>query len=121
MSLLKQIFSWCVAGLLLYGIYLAADESGYISHSVESTVTARQDWLVGETKECFSPVLDWNTALRIGKKTGNSTTSFHCDDGPEHIINVTFFGNPLQPEHKVALWRCKRETDGFTCHQTGAE
>ena len=84
-------------------------------------LTAQQNWLVGEVKECYSGVLDSKTAVQLGKESGYVAESIHCDDGPEHTIKVTIFGQLKQPEHKVISWRCTRETDSFTCKQTGAE
>jgi hypothetical protein len=120
-SAFSTIFGWCAFGLILWGIYYAADTAGYVPHSIETSITAQPNWLVGETKECFSPILDAKTAAQLGKETGDPASLIYCDDGPEHIIKVTVFGNLEQLGHKTATWRCTREADSFTCRQIGAK
>ena len=94
---------------------------GYAQHSVETSISAQQNWFVGETKECSSFPLRDPEAYRLGEEPGYMTASVHCDDGPVHTVTVSFYGRLVQPEHKIAYWRCTRESQGFTCRQTGAD
>jgi hypothetical protein len=110
-----------VLGLIGYGAYYAADQQGYAQHSVETTITAQQNWLVGEVKDCYSNVLDSKTATQLGKEDGYVATFINCDNGPAHTIKVTLYGQLNQPEHNLIRWRCTRETDDFTCRQTGTD
>jgi hypothetical protein len=125
LAFLKLVLRWLVAGTVVYGIYAFADYEGYIQHGVETTITAQQNWIVGETKECWSPVLDKEIAGKIGKEDGNVTSSINCDDGTLHKMKVNIYGRLNQPEHKLIYWRCTRKSDiysaGFTCRETGAE
>jgi hypothetical protein len=93
----------------------------YIPHTVESSITVDQDWLVGESKKCTSVIIPSVLANSIKMKAGYAVLSFHCDDGPFRDMKFRIFGRTEQPEHKVAKWRCTRESEGFTCRQTGAE
>jgi CHASE2 domain-containing sensor protein len=93
----------------------------YIPHAVESSITVNQDWIVGESKECTSVIIPSVFANSINKKTGYAVLSFHCDDGPFRDMKVRIYGRTEQPEHKIAKWNCTRESEGFTCRQTGAE
>ena len=93
----------------------------YIPHTVESHITVNQEWLVGESKECTSVIIPSVLANSINEKAGYAVLSFHCDDGPFRNMKVRIFGRTEQPEHKVAKWNCSRESEKFTCRQTGAE
>jgi hypothetical protein len=122
---LKPIILWS-SGIFLVIIlaaaaYSAADESGYISHSVETSISAQENWLIGEAKECTSPVLNAKTAHYIGQEDGYVAVFVTCDNGPQHAIKVTFYGQLNQPDHKLITWRCTRESEGFTCKQKGSE
>ncbi|MDE3149125.1 MAG: hypothetical protein KGL37_06605, partial [Acidobacteriota bacterium] len=97
------------------------DSSGYISHKVESTITAQSGWMVGESKSCMSIPLDAQIARAVGKAPGYALFYVKCDDGPERKIQVTFWGAENQPENRVAYWQCKRTTESFGCKQTGAD
>lgn len=126
----------CLAGLaalvlvvwLLYLVFAdnphaptEIDSSGYISHKVESTITAQSGWMVGESKSCISIPLAAQIARAVGKEPGYAFFYVKCDDGPERKITVTFWGAENQPENKVAYWNCKRTADSFDCKQTGAD
>lgn len=100
--------------------YQQLDQSGMISHEEDSTITAANDWIVGESKDCTSPVLDADTAAAVQKETGYAFSEVSCDDGPEHQIKIRFYGQQSQPEHRVVLWHCTRAEDSFTCKETGA-
>lgn len=99
----------------------AIDSSGYIRHTVESTITAQSNWMMNESKNCMSIPLDTQIARALGKEQGYALFYVKCDDGPERKITVTFWGAENQPENRVAYWNCTRTTDSFTCKQTGAD
>jgi hypothetical protein len=109
----------------VYGIwqggYKWADTEGYLAHRADTVITARSDWLVGESKDCLSPVLDDRSAILMKKEVGYALSSVGCDDGQEHQMSVTFYGREVQAEYKIAHWRCTREQTSFTCYQTGGE
>jgi hypothetical protein len=94
---------------------------GYARHSVETSISAQQNWIVGETKACSSFPLRDMEAYRLGKEPGYIAASINCDDGPMHTVTVNLYGRLNQPEHRIAYWNCTRESEGFTCRQTGAE
>lgn len=124
LKLIKSIVL-VTAGILFlcalpFGIYSALDENGQISHSVETSISAQENWLVGESKGCTSPVLDAKTAQYLHQEPGYVASLVACDNGPQHAIKVTFYGQLNQPDHKLITWRCTRESDGFTCKQKGA-
>ena len=96
------------------------DSTGYVSHRVQSTITAQADWMVGESKDCFSFPLDAPTASAIGKELGYAFSNMQCDNGPAHKVAIAFWGAENQPANKVAYWNCTRSADSFTCKQTGA-
>lgn len=93
----------------------------YIPHSVETSISVDENWIVGETKECKSYPLISRVAPHLGKEPGYAAGSLHCDDGPMHTVRVTFYGRLNQPEHKIAYWQCTRNPEAFTCRQTRAE
>lgn len=94
---------------------------GYVQHSIETSISAQQSWMVRETKDCSSAALDSETAINLGKEAGYVASSINCGDGPMHTITVNLYGRLNQPEHKIIHWRCTRESEGFTCRQTGAD
>jgi hypothetical protein len=96
------------------------DATGYISHTVQSAITARSNWLVGETKYCVSNPLDPGAASLAERKTGYAFLRVQCDDGPEHNIEIKFLGAEYQPGTAEAQWKCTRSEESFTCLQTGA-
>lgn len=98
----------------------AIDSSGYISHKVESTITAQANWMVGETKDCTSYPLDARDAVLNEKPKGYAFLSLQCDDGPPHKITITFWGAENQPGKTAAEWNCTRTSGSFVCRQTGA-
>ena len=109
------------AGYALYGGDEWLDSIGWISHQENTSISARSDWLVGESKECRSATLDGDGAALTGKKVGYAMSAVSCDDGPEHKMEVTFYGRIEQLDHKLVKWRCTKGYLGFTCWQTGAE
>jgi hypothetical protein len=116
----------CLGGLWLlgYGMYVGygwLDSIGWISHEESTTISARADWLVGESKECWSVPIDSDGAGLTGKEIGYAMNGVFCDDGPQHKMKVTFYGRVDQPDHKLAKWRCTKSYLGFTCFQIGAE
>jgi len=114
----------CVIGLFViaymgYWGYTALDSAGWISHREDSVITAKENWFVGESKDCTSYPLDPNSAKSVRKPRGYAILRLSCDDGPEHNVPITFWGRSEQPEYEWVTWRCKREPDSFTCKQTG--
>jgi hypothetical protein len=96
------------------------DATGYISHRVESTITADPSWIIGETKTCISNPLDSLNAGVLQKPVGYALWGLQCGPGDWHKITITFWGSAVQDEKKAAYWDCKRTADSFTCKQTGA-
>ena len=94
---------------------------GYAQHSVETSISVGEHWIVGETKECSSSPLRYDAAYRLGKEPGFVAASIKCDEGPMHMVTVNLYGRLSQPKDRIAYWRCTRESEGFTCRQTGAE
>jgi hypothetical protein len=96
---------------------------GYVRHSVETSISVEENWIVGETKACKSYPLIPEIANHLNdpKEPGYAAASFHCDDGPPHTVTVNLYGHLNQPEHRTAYWRCTRDPEAFTCRQTGAE
>jgi hypothetical protein len=122
---LWYLFILLVLGGVGYWIYTSlysvVDSGGYVSHTIETSITAQPAWLVGEVKDCLSGTLDANSARLLGYEPGYVAQSIVCDDGPEHKMKVTLKGELSQPEHKWIRWRCTREAEGFGCEQVGAE
>jgi hypothetical protein len=125
LSVVWKIAQFCALAffliLLAYGLFSWMDESGWISHREETVISVRSDWLVGESKECWSATLDSDGAALSRKEIGYAMSSISCDDGPEHKMEVTFYGRKVQPEYKLVSWRCTRNVISFTCYQTGGE
>lgn len=93
------------------------DSSGYISHKVQSIITAQSNWMVGESKDCTS----YPPAAELyGKQAGYAFSYLKCDDGPIHNIPITFWGAEYQLGKKYAEWNCTRTSDSFVCKQTAA-
>lgn len=117
----------CIVGYAIYGGYEWPDSIGWISHREDTAITVGSDWLVGESKECWSATLNSEGAALLSKEVGYAMSSVSCDDGLEHKMKVTFYGRKVQPEYKVVSWRCARnETsflndNAFTCYQTGGQ
>jgi hypothetical protein len=140
-----------IVGGAIYGGHEWLDSIGWISHRQETVISARSDWLVGESKECWSASLNsdggaalflsrWGIVRRwsfpgagpalisaLGKEVSSAMSAVSCDDGPEHKMKVTFYGRRVQPEYKVVDWRCTRNEvsflndNSFTCYQTGGQ
>jgi hypothetical protein len=121
------IFILMIIGAAIFAGYEGLDSIGWISHREETGITARSDWLVGESKECWSTPLNSDGAVLLKKKVGYAMSSVSCDDGQEHEMKVTFYGRRVQPEYKVVSWRCTRNEvsflndNSFTCYQTGGQ
>lgn len=77
--------------------------------------------MVGESKNCTSIPLDRGTPQLRTRAVGYIAESIICDDGPFHTMHVKLYGRLYQPENKLATWKCVKETDSFTCRQSGAE
>jgi len=115
------LFGIFVIGVCLYQGYESIEHSGYIPHTVETSITAQANWLVGESKACHSFPYDADTARMTGKEPGYVAGPIVCDDGPPHEINVTVYARMEQPSRAQIDWNCVRDSSGFTCKQTGAQ
>jgi hypothetical protein len=122
------LFLVIILGGLIYWAYSGLDSNGWISHSQQTVITAKENWLVGESKTCFSAPLDVASARTLNKEVGDVFSSVDCDDGsPAHDMKITFFGRANQPDHSGIIWRCTRNdtsswdnSNTFTCKETGA-
>jgi len=114
------LFLVAVVGWLAYGGYTWIDSIGWMSHRENSTITAKENWFVGETKACYSYPLDAEIARTMNKPAGSVVQDIYCDGGPEHRVEVTFWGQTEQPAVVWAAWNCTRQADSFACKQTGA-
>jgi hypothetical protein len=108
-----------VVAFFYYG-YSGIDSVGWIPHREDSLITAQANWFVGETKECSSNPLPAQAAKVMGKVEGDAVYQIECDKGPEHKVNIEFYGKKVQPENALAFWNCTRKEDTFLCKQTGA-
>ncbi len=122
------LWAICVLALLIWGgDELWESSASWISHREETLITVNADWLVGESKDCWSIALDSQSAVRLGKETGYAMYSVNCGDGPQHSIKVNFYGREIQGEGRLIKWRCEREQpsfwnyNSFTCYETGTE
>ena len=120
------LFFLCIVGAAIFAGYGWLDSIGWISHREETVISARSDWLVGESKECWSAPLNSDGAVLLKKEVGYAMSSVSCDDGQEHKMKVTFYGRKLQ-NYNVVNWRCTRNEvsflndNSFTCYQTGGQ
>lgn len=105
----------------IYGGYEWFDSAGWISHSEDTVITAGSNWLIGESKGCFSMPLNAASAAQLGKPVGYAMPSIKCDDGPEHRMKVTFYGRRVQAEYSAVSWSCTKGMISFTCYQKGGE
>lgn len=121
------IFILMIVGTAIFAGYEGLDSIGWISHREETVITARSDWLVGESKECWSTPLNSEGAALLKMDLGYTMSSVSCDDGQEHKMSVTFYGRKAQTQYKVVTWRCTRSEvsflndNSFTCYQTGGQ
>ena len=104
-----------IIGIVGY-LYFFGDSAGLDSHTVESTITAQANWIVGESKFCTSVPLFEPYG---GKQKGYAFDFVKCDDGPSHLVKVTFWGRQEQPEYALVNWKCTREADQFMCTEQG--
>jgi hypothetical protein len=65
------------------------DGLGFISHTVETGITAQQNWFVGETKYCSSFPTPPEFASP-DSPAGFALNSVRCDDGPSHQVKIAF-------------------------------
>ncbi len=96
------------------------DGTGYISHRVESPITADPSWLIGETETCVSRPLDRDNARILNKPTGYALWGLNCGGSEYRRMPVTFWGSEVQSGIKAAYWDCTRAAESFTCKQTSA-
>jgi hypothetical protein len=91
-----------------YGGWTSLDEKGLIPHSVDAVITAEPSWLPGESKNCIA-----------FPDQGNVTRFVHCDKGPEHQIEIKFWGRTERTGPNVengVRWKCVKRNEGFTCY-----
>ena len=108
-----------VLAAILYGAYVVLDSLGWVPHRRDSVVTAEANWFVGESKDCMSNPLNALDASNMNKAKGYAISKISRDGGPEHSIQVMFYGRIEQPEYSWIRWRCTRNEDSFTCRQIG--
>ena len=111
----KLLLVICAAAIA-YALWVKLDNIGMVSHTRECMLSIGRDWLIGESKDCASDP--------SSQGNGDATVQVMCgrDGNPSpHRLNVEFWGRVLQPENKLALWKCSRKGEGeFVCLQTGA-
>lgn len=124
--LLIKVLSWCVAGLIAVVLCLIGfdniDSQGYIVHHKTVDLYMSGDWIVGEHRDCvLAEIYDDNQ-----RPTGailNLACPVEAIDGAAspHNVNVAFWG-PLRHQEMggavrplPVLWKCTRESFGFTC------
>lgn len=125
--LLNVVFVMFLCCLGVYGIYKWADSKGYMQHRILTTITVGNDWLTGESKECWSLILDYKAAEVLKDNVGSAFAFVNCGESTERKMSVAFYGREIQTEHKIAMWRCERKQpsflndDAFCCYQTGGQ
>ena len=96
-------------------VYQKIDALGWVRHSVDSTITAQTNWLIGESKGCYTyPIL---VDPPKGEKIGYALGQVNCDNGPLHDMKIAFYGRITQPEYGVIYWKCTRKESGFECYE----
>jgi hypothetical protein len=117
----------CILALLILGGYEWLESVAWVSHREETLITVNADWLVGESKQCWSITLDSRSAALLHKETGYAMYSVNCGDGAQHSIKVNFYGSEIQGANRLINWRCEREQpsflndNSFTCYETGTQ
>jgi hypothetical protein len=109
---------WCA---IFWGFH-ALSFNGYFPHFVETEISVQPDWIIGETKNCKSYPHIPQSATYFKKGLGYAADSLYCDDKLSmHLVKVNLYGRLYQPEHNIAYWSCTRNSESFTCRQTGVE
>jgi hypothetical protein len=109
---------------IIYACWIAADSSGYVSHTAMTDITVSPGWMVGESKVCTSPVLNSREATPLNKPDGYAISLINCDDSSAKTFKVVFYGRTAQPEYEGVVWNCARnelswdESAAFTCKET---
>jgi hypothetical protein len=106
-------------GAAVMASYQGLDRAGYLSHTEVTDITVSPNWLVGETRQCNSPVLHGSDATGAGKPHGYAMGVVVCDDSPVKTFSVTFYGRTEQREYSGIQWSCTKGSSAFTCKQTG--
>jgi len=112
--------------VLLIGIFVLIsagwefwDDSGYHSHTVETFISAKSDWLEGESKVCSSKPINGDMAAAMKVPRYSVTSSVICDNGELHQIKVTFWGRTTRPELRAqdgVTWKCTKKPGEFVCY-----
>ena len=109
-----------VGGLMVIGaLWRFWDNSGYHPHTVEAFITARSDWLEGESKKCSSKPVDEEMASVMKVPLYSVTNSVICDNGDLHQIKITFWGRTTRPEpwaQDGVTWKCTKKPGEFVCY-----
>ncbi len=106
-------------GSMFYGGWEIANEAGWVSHERTTVITARADWLIGESKTCESFRLTADAAKLFNADENSVIQRINCDGGAEHTISVTFWGRIVRPDRRAIVgvnWRCVKKIDSFTCY-----
>jgi hypothetical protein len=85
-----------------------------LDHTVESSITAKANWFVGEIKNCTSTPL---SAASNSKRAGYALSELYCDGGLSHQVEISFWGREEQLEYLYVEWKCRREESKFTCYE----
>jgi hypothetical protein len=110
--LVGGIFLVALAVSAAVAFYQSCDQNGQVPHTTTVDVYMKGDWLVGENRECLgvqgAPPPHTNL---IGSLFCPADTNVFADS---HNISVKFWGriDRAGTQHR---WRCRRESDGFTC------
>lgn len=102
-------------GVICVWVYQKVDALGWIQHTGDSAITAQANWLVGESKDCYTYPIPVNPPK--GEDIGYALGQVNCDNGPLHDMKIRFYGRRAQPEYGVVYWKCTREESGFECDE----
>ena len=113
------LFLLAIVAGIGYWIYSASNDAGWVPHNEAVDLYFKEEWLVGENKNCtgFQSYPD-------GPNNSPKLTSLDCADDATfstkpHNITIKFWGKVSRPEMaKNGLWlswQCTRTAEGFVC------
>jgi hypothetical protein len=110
----RAVYYFATVGLLVSAGSVVGwqklDARGLIPHSHETDITAEPSWLNGESKVCSSfPAQPENDV----------TTRILCDKGPDHHIEVRFWGLKSREDSRApngVTWKCVKNSESFVCY-----